>query len=968
MSQTPGTTSESPYWCFISYRHADDYAQDRDWASWLHREIERYDVPAELVGTRNKRDDVIPERIYPVFRDEVSLPADADLASAIVQALDRSRFLVVLCSPRAAESRYVAEEVLHFKQAGKEDRIVAAILDGEPGDGQRECFPAPLRHPVGDNGELNQTSKAEPIAADFRLHDGSEGFTSAEAYRLFLGKDGALNKQQVKTRAEAYGLHLQLMKLKIIAGILGVPLEQLRNRDKAYQLELARRRARVLRLWLAAIGVLSILVFAAAVVANQQRIRAQIQEFRAINQTLETSIELVTRFWTDGDVPQAVAGLSRAAALAQVIKEHPRATEKEQELEKQLRRQLDLMRHGWRVLVEPVGVRDYSWSADGTRVATLSEQGRLRLWDAASGRPVAQASTRLGDAKKIRVANLGTRVFAAGDRTVQEAIPLYIWRWEPEIDAVEEVYMQGNTDEGEGAKLQLFEMNPGGDLFVLDFLGLIYLKQDASGKLEPVHLSGDSVEEISFDQGRNLWLGRKQNSFVKIDPTNGQVTEVLASTKGFDVSVQSRLLSASGKHYAYSFQIHGGTMVRWRELADGGAEGEFILKQPAEEGQAEGPAIDFELAMLSVNGATLAIPFLGVANERLELYDTSSGSFAGVFRLLPGRQYDQVRFSPANHAMAAPASYGVELWRPFFFEPATESEEDAGKAMLAVDAAGEVISLKLAEKRRTLGLNQLRDPLEVQHVLGISRAIRWPDENHLLVGFSDLKIGYYQIEPFKQLELWIHHIDPASLSESQKYILRVEGSYLNLASSPDGRHFISWSEYGGAQIRDLQNPGLKAIALSSLRDIDQILYRYDGGTIYALHDKVASGLTVFHAGESPSLLRRIPMGFRAQIWRTDPDCGIAVVVGKWPNLIIDPNTGMSLASYFQSSEGTTLPGAFVFRGVDESLLQRIDRNDGGQGDTATDERQTAYRWRADMAAPIRLSWDELAEVWSKEKR
>ena len=52
-------------------------------------------------------------------------------------------------------------------------------------------------------------------------------------------------------------------------------------------------------------------------------------------------------------------------------------------------------------------------------------------------------------------------MFAAGDRTVQEAIPLHIWRWEPEIDAVEEVYMQGNTDEGEGAKLQLFEMNPG---------------------------------------------------------------------------------------------------------------------------------------------------------------------------------------------------------------------------------------------------------------------------------------------------------------------------------------------------------------------------------------------------------------------------------------------------------------------------------------------------------------------------
>ena len=57
------------YWCFISYRHADNKAQDRDWASWLHREIERYEIPAELAGTQNLRGQEIPERIYPVFRD-----------------------------------------------------------------------------------------------------------------------------------------------------------------------------------------------------------------------------------------------------------------------------------------------------------------------------------------------------------------------------------------------------------------------------------------------------------------------------------------------------------------------------------------------------------------------------------------------------------------------------------------------------------------------------------------------------------------------------------------------------------------------------------------------------------------------------------------------------------------------------------------------------------------------------------
>jgi WD40 repeat protein len=967
MSQKPSTPLESPYWCFISYRHADDKAQDRDWASWLTQEIERYEVPAELVGTQNKRGDVIPERIYPVFRDEVSLPANADLASSITQALDRSRYLVVLCSPRAVESQYVAEEVLHFKQARKEDRIIAAILDGEPGHAQQECFPTPLRHPIGDNGELDPTRKAEPMAADFRLPDGHQGFTSAEAYRLVLSKHGALNEQQVKAQADAYELHLQLMKLKIIAGILGVPLEQLRNRDKAYQLELARRRARVLRRWLAAIGTLTILVFAAGIVANQQRIRAQIQELTAFNRTLETSLELVTRFWSNGDVPQAVAGLSRAAALARQMGNHPRATEKERDREELLRRQLDLMRHGWRVLVEPEGVRDYSWSPDGTRVATLSQQGQLRLWDASTGRPIAQASTRLGDARKIRVTNSGTRMFAAGDRAVQEAIPLYIWRWDPEVDSIEEVYMQGNTDEGEGAELRLFEMSPQGKLFVLDFLGLKYLKEGASGQLEEVHVSGDSVEEFSFDQGEDRWLGRTQHSFFRIDPTNSQVTEVLADGKGIFELVHSRLLSASGKHYAYRFQTHGGGKVRWRELANGGAEGEFIIKPPGKERHAGRPPFDFELAMLSANGATLALPVLGGANERLELYDTSNGSFAGVFRLPPERKYDRVRFSPMYRTMAAPAPYGVELWSPFFYEPATEPEERAGKVTLTVDDAGALITLELGEERRALGLHQLRDPDEVQHVLGISNALRWPDRNHLLVGFSDQKIGYYQIEPFKKLELWTHQVDRASLTESQKYILRVEGSFLNLTASPDGRHFISWSEYGGAQIWNLQQAGSQARALGSLRDIDQILFRHDGGAIWALHDQEASELSVFRAGESSSLLRTIPVGFESQIWKTAPDLGIVVVVKRWPNLIIDANTGMSLASYFQNSQGMTTPGAYAFQGVGESLLQSIDRNVVGEPESAKDEGRTGYRWKSDMAAPILLSWDELKEVWKENK-
>ena len=61
-----------------------------DLAEKTAREIETYEVPDDLVGTTNERGEVIPERLYPVFRDEEELPADADLSVNIERALDAS--------------------------------------------------------------------------------------------------------------------------------------------------------------------------------------------------------------------------------------------------------------------------------------------------------------------------------------------------------------------------------------------------------------------------------------------------------------------------------------------------------------------------------------------------------------------------------------------------------------------------------------------------------------------------------------------------------------------------------------------------------------------------------------------------------------------------------------------------------------------------------------------------------------
>ena len=103
------------YHAFISYRHADNKEQRRQWATWLHQAIETYEVPEELVGKSNGRGDEIPARIYPIFRDEVELPANADLGNSIVSALDSTELLIVLCSPRAVASLTLPMKLIILK-------------------------------------------------------------------------------------------------------------------------------------------------------------------------------------------------------------------------------------------------------------------------------------------------------------------------------------------------------------------------------------------------------------------------------------------------------------------------------------------------------------------------------------------------------------------------------------------------------------------------------------------------------------------------------------------------------------------------------------------------------------------------------------------------------------------------------------------------------------------------------------
>jgi len=285
----PDRDAARMYAVFISYSHADDTESGRQWATWLHHSLETYEVPPDLIGLTNQRGETVPPTLFPVFRDEEELAADASLSTNIRGALERSRTMVVVCSPRAVASRFVDEEIRYFKELGNAGRIFAIITGGEPSSSpEQEALPTSLRFGVPRrDGTIDWGTPAEPIAADVRpQRKAIFGWTSSTEYRKSLHADG-VPRRHADSLARDYERQLQLAKLKVIAGVLGVPLGELTRRNEAFTLAKARKRARVLTAWLAAVGVLAIAAGIAGIVAVRNQREAQQQTAVATEQRNE---------------------------------------------------------------------------------------------------------------------------------------------------------------------------------------------------------------------------------------------------------------------------------------------------------------------------------------------------------------------------------------------------------------------------------------------------------------------------------------------------------------------------------------------------------------------------------------------------------------------------------------------------------------------------------------------------------
>ena len=166
------------YFAFISYK-----SEDVEWAIWLQHELEHYHLPTSYNGRADVR-----HELRPVFRDIDELSA-GNLPEQIKQALVNSDNLIVICSPQAAKSPWVNQEVETFISLGRTDRIFPFIVEG---NSPIEYFPSSLQ---------NLPKSEERLGGDVSKNGRDAAFVKVVAGMLGVAFDSLWNRYE-KEKAE----------------------------------------------------------------------------------------------------------------------------------------------------------------------------------------------------------------------------------------------------------------------------------------------------------------------------------------------------------------------------------------------------------------------------------------------------------------------------------------------------------------------------------------------------------------------------------------------------------------------------------------------------------------------------------------------------------------------------------------------------------------------------------------------
>ena len=238
------------YQAFISYSHVDASVAHK-----LHDWLERFSPPKSVREQLEQEDKAVS--LSPVFLDRAELGVSEELSEIILEALDQSRALVVVCSPAAGASIWVNREIELFRTKYPDRPIYAFVAAGDPAK-DPEQHPELAAFPPSLVRSSDASESAEPLAADARKQ--ADGFRQAA--------------------------------LKLAASLLGVRYDELRQRD------LRRQQQRLVWMTVASLALATIFAVIAwrAIQAEQAAELAREQAQRELVAEQETRAFMLSIF------------------------------------------------------------------------------------------------------------------------------------------------------------------------------------------------------------------------------------------------------------------------------------------------------------------------------------------------------------------------------------------------------------------------------------------------------------------------------------------------------------------------------------------------------------------------------------------------------------------------------------------------------------------------------------------------
>lgn len=282
------------YYAFVSYRGADV-----KWAKWFVKKSDNYLLPT-ITPEELKRGNHPPVKLkeddkylYPVFRDRDNLMS-GKLLQQILEAIDVSRKIVVLCTPTAAQQgSWMDDELQHIIASGRISQLTPLVVKGRIYTIEDyEAAGRPIEQPFEDESNPYVLRR---YMQEHREHAAAINYIEFE-------------EQGVRSPDRAF--------IKCVSSIIEVPFESLWDRFGREQ----KRKRRIRRFAVATAIAATVLAGVATWIYNQAvNVHIGLQETSVVNHQLPPLHNAIVRLTIDKEAKtDTITSLCHAAIFANI--------------------------------------------------------------------------------------------------------------------------------------------------------------------------------------------------------------------------------------------------------------------------------------------------------------------------------------------------------------------------------------------------------------------------------------------------------------------------------------------------------------------------------------------------------------------------------------------------------------------------------------------------------------------------